>query len=344
MNTESNTFANYMMSLEPDFVSGTAAPLHLFITFPEIELADLADVAANAGVAATLKPSDGKLHDLSVRLRKRGARAKLAVHNGVWTIIARSLEAPATTGEIIEKWLDNVHPKITPAFFDSKQLLDMVDQFSKLEKPPEIHVSDYVLREYPEGPTHKTWEKGKPYERAILEKQIEENNAPLDSIKFKVSADRDSFDCRISRNGHMVMYEGSITQFVSLILSPLTETAKINYNFFRYREREFKQDKVVVNEIRLTTQKEITLPLLERLGEAICDSFVGAVLHSGNPMLYVNAIDKLDGSVFDVCAYPDEIVVIPYSKASPSSLIRLYMLITEVAPMTRRPVEMRLQN
>src|SRR3990170_2492066 len=97
-----------------------------------------------------------------------------------------------------------------------------------------------------------------------------------------------------------------------------------------------------MHEIRLTVEKAISPALLGRLGEAICSSFMGAVLHSGNPMLYVNAIDRLDGSVFDVCAYPDEIVVMPFSKASPSSLIRLYMLITEVAPLTRRPVEMRL--
>ena len=346
MNPDESTssFADFIMSMESDFASGAAPPLHLFIAFPDIELTELANVAASAGVAARIKSSDGKIHDLSVRLRKRSASAKLIVRDGIWTIVARSFESPATAGEIIEKWLENVHPKLTPAFFDSRQLLDVVDSFRKLEKPPEINVSDYVLREYPKGPTHKTWEKGKPYERKFIEKQIEENNAPLDSIKFKASAGRDSFDCRISRNGHLILYGGSITQFVSLVLSSLTEVAKLNYDFFRYRERDFVKDNIVANAIHLKVQKTIPQPLLERLGEAICSSFTGAVLHSGNPMLYVNAIDRLDGSVFDVCAYPDEIVVMPFSKATPSSLIRLYMLITEIAPFTRRPLEMRLEG
>jgi len=331
------------MSMEPDFASGVAPPLHVFIAFPDIEPADIPNVAASAGVAARVRSSNGNVYDLSVRLRKRIASAKLVVRDGVWTIVARSLDSPATTGEIIDKWLQDVHPKVTPAFFDSKQLLDIVDSLGRLEKPPKINVSDYVLREYPKGPTHKTWEKGKSYNRKVIEKQIEENNSPLDSIKFRVSAGRDSFDCRISRNGHLVLYDGSITQFVSLALSPLIEVAKVNYDFFRYRDRDFIKDNLVANAIRLKVQKTIPQQLLERLGEAICSSFMGAVLHSGNPMLYVNAIDRLDGSVFDVCAYPDEIVVLPFSKATPSSLIRLYMLITEVAPLTRRSSEIRLE-
>lgn len=333
----SRSFADYVMSMEPEYVAGSAPPLHLFITFPEIDVSRISDVAASAGVSVGVKQASGNLYDLAVRLRKRAAYAKLVAYDEIWTIVVRSAESPVTAGEIVEKWLANVHPKLISSFFDSKQLLDLVDSFGKLSNPPEINVSEFVLREYPKGPTHKTWEKGKPYDRSVIERHILENSAPLDSIKFKVSAGRDSFDCRISRNGHLVLYVGSISQFMSLIVSPLTDVAKANQDFFRHRQREFVEGKVVLNEIRLTTdEKEVTTERLERLGGALCDAFVGAILHSGNPMLYVNAIDKLDGSVFDVCAYPDEIVVMPYSKASPSSLIRLYMLITEVVPSARR--------
>lgn len=333
----SRSFADYVMSMEPEYEAGSAPPLHLFITFPQIDLSRISDVAASAGVWVGVKQVSGNLYDLSVRLRKRAAYAKLVTYDEIWTIVVHSTESPVTAGEIVEKWLANVHPKLISSFFDSKQLLDLVDSFGKLPNPPEINVSEFVLREYPKGPTHKTWEKGKSYDRSVIERHILENNAPLDSIKFKVSAGRDSFDCRISRNGHLVLYVGSISQFMSLIISPLTDVAKANNDFFRHRQREFIEGKVVPNEIRLAAdEKEITTEHLERLGGALCDAFVGAILHSGNPMLYVNAIDKLDGSVFDVCAYPDEIVVMPYSKASPSSLIRLYMLITEVVPSARR--------
>jgi hypothetical protein len=325
------------MSMEPEYAAGSAPPLHLFITFPEIGVSRISDVAVSAGVSVGVRQASGNLYDLVLRLRKRAAHAKLVAYDEVWTIVVRSSESPVTAGEIVEKWLANVHPKLISSFFDSKQLLDLVDSFARISNPPEINVSEFVLREYPKGPTHKTWEKGKPYDRSVIERHILENNAPLDSIKFKVSAGRDSFDCRISRNGHLVLYAGSIPQFMSLIVSPLTEVAKANQEFFRHREREFVEGKLVLNEIRLITdEKEVTTDRLERLGGALCDTFVGAVLHSGNPMLYVNAIDKLDGSVFDVCAYPDEIVVMPHSKASPSSLIRLYMLITEVVPSARR--------
>lgn len=333
----SQSFADYVLSMEPEYLGGSAPPLHLFMTFPQVDLSRISDVAASAGVSVSVKQASGNLYDLAVRLRKRAAYAKLVAYDETWTIVVRSEESPVAAGEIVEKWLANVHPKLISSFFDSKQLLDVVDSFRKLPNPPEINVSEFVLREYPKGPTHKTWEKGKPYDRSVIERHILDNNAPLDSIKFKISAERDSFDCRISRNGHLVLYAGSISQFMSLIVSPMTDIAKANQDFFRNRQREFLEGKIVLKEIRLAAdEKEVATEHLERLGGAICDAFVGAILHSGNPMLYVNAIDKLDGSVFDVCAYPDEIIVMPYSKASPSSLIRLYMLITEVVPSAQR--------
>jgi len=340
----SDSFQDFIMELAPNYASGIAPPLHLFVAFPEIDLSNLPNVAVSAGVAADVKRLDGELCDLVVRLRKRRASAKLRVSDSNWMIMVSSPESPVTSGEVFEKWLDSMHPKLVSAFFDSRQVLDLVDSFGNLEMPPEISVSEFVLREYPKGPTHKTWEKGKPYDRSIIEKQIKENNAALDSIKFRIFADRDSFECRVSRNGHMVFYEGSISQFMSLVVSPMAEIAKVNYDFFRDRERDFVQGEIVLNEIRLKTEKDIPTRHLERLGDAICNAFVGAVLHSGNPMLYVNAIDRLDGSMFDICAYPDEITIIPYSKATPSSLISLYMLITEVAPLTRRMEGTLAQN
>jgi hypothetical protein len=88
--------------------------------------------------------------------------------------------------------------------------------------------------------------------------------------------------------------------------------------------------------------KKLTLKDFAVLSTHIAkSSYSTAVIHSGNPWLILNALDRGDGSSFDIFGYTPEIQIIPASKASPESLMRLLNSIYEIFPLMK--VETKIQ-
>jgi len=90
-----------------------------------------------------------------------------------------------------------------------------------------------------------------------------------------------------------------------------------------------------ISPIFLDPVKKLTETDLKSLSLHLGGNYSTAVLHGGNPWLLLNVLDRGDGSSFDVYGYPSEIQIVPFNKASPESLMKLFYTISEFLPLTR---------
>ena len=109
----------------------------------------------------------------------------------------------------------------------------------------------------------------------------------------------------------------------------------MNHKFFSNRQRQVLNGEAKISKISLNPLKSLTKNDLQSLSMHLGMNYSTAVLHSGNPWLSMNVIDRGDGSSFDIYGYSSEIQVVPFNKASPESLMRLVYNISEIFPLTK---------
>jgi hypothetical protein len=90
---------------------------------------------------------------------------------------------------------------------------------------------------------------------------------------------------------------------------------------------------VEISKVVLNPMKKLGKPDFGILSSHIGVDYSTAILHSGNPWLLLNVIDRNDGSSFDIFGYSPEIQIIPSNKASPESLMRLIFTIYQIFPL-----------
>jgi len=332
-------FTQLCFELDAFHSSRVTRPLHIFSVFPKIRVEDIPHVAREAGVGATVKRIGQEIYDLEIvsAYKRQRAYGKLMDHKSFWNILIRTVESPTVAGNVARLWLRRMYPAVCRSYIKSDDLLNIMDSLSKIEDS-KLELRGYILRAHGKPETTKKWPRGKPYSRKEIERVIKGENQLLEGINFILKVKESYFNVRIETNGHFVFYEGGpycFSNFQRLVLSRFNEIAVINHRFFSNRERRIVDGEAKISPITLNPIKELTKTDLESLSLHLSMNYSTAVLHSGNPWLLLNILDRGDGSSFDICGYSSEIQVIPFNKASPESLMRLIYNICEVFPLAK---------
>ena len=318
------------------YSTGGKAPLHVFLVFPKREPERLSLYASRMRVGIDVDKLSEDLYDITIRLRKRYANGYLITKGDIWNLLIQPVESSSSAQQVATTWLKNLYPVLSPAYIESEQMLDILDEFNQVEEKHELQVSDYFLRSR-EGPTSKTWPKGQPYMRHVLEKRIGKDFL-LDAISFTFKIGETFFETRICRDGHLVLYKGGRTcfsDFQRLIIQFVSKMATRNHMRFENKGRKVVQGEAVVSQLKLDPGRRLGKKDLNNLKLHLCKNFSAAVIHGGNPWLLTSIIDRGDGSYYDVYGYEDEISIVPFSKSSPESLTRLYGKILELFPTSK---------
>lgn len=334
---EAGALAKLSFELDAFHSSKVARPLHIFSVFPKISLEILSHTAREAGVGATIERIGQEVYKLeivSARGRRR-AYGHLIDHKKFWNIMIRTLESPTVAGNVAESWLKRMYPAVCRSYIRSNDLLDIMDGLSEIENS-KLELRSYILRAHDRPETMKKWPRDKPYSREEIERNIERENKLLEGINFIFRVKETYFNVRIQTNGHFVFYEGGyncFSIFQRLVLSRFDEIALISHKFFSNRERRIVDGKVKISKLVLDPKRKLDQTDFENLSSYLSTNHSIAVIHSGNPWLLLNIIDRGDGSSFDVYGYPSEIQIVPFNKASPESLMRLIYIIGKIFPL-----------
>jgi hypothetical protein len=309
--------------------SKVARPLHVFSVFPRIKVEEVPNTARKTGVGATIEK-------IGEEARKRQhAYGYLINHGTYWNILVKTIESPIVAGNVAKRWLKRMYPVISRSYIKPKDLLNIMDELVKIEKS-KLEMRGFILRAHDSPETTKKWPRGKPYSRERIERVIKSENQLLEGISFTFQIEETYFSVRIQANGHFVFYEGGqycFSNFQRLVLSRYDEVAVKNRVFFSNRERRIIDNKIKISKIVLDPLKKMTKTDFESLSSHLSTNYSTIVLHSGNPWLMLDVIDRGDGSVFDIHGHSSGIQIIPFNRASPESLMKLVHNIYELFPL-----------
>lgn len=336
---EVGNLAELDFKLDTFHSSRQARPLHIFSLLPKINIEAMPNVAKDAGVNAIINELGKTVYDLTlVSARKhRHAYGFLIDHKGVWNMLIRTVESPTVAGNIANRWLDRLYPAICRSYIRPNDLLDILDALSKIEGS-KLELRSYILRAHNSPETVKNWKKDKPYSRKDIEQDIQSSGKLLEAIHFLFHVEHTYFHVRMQIDGHFVFYDGGeycFTNFQRLVLSKFNEVALMTRKFFSHRERRIVDGEAKISRIILEPQRKLEKKDLVCLSSHLGSKYSTAILHSGNPWLLVNILDREDGSSFDIHGYPSKIQVVPFNKSSPESLMRLIYSIYELFPLSR---------
>ena len=334
--TEQMSISQLYSVLDNQYGTGGKAPLHIFLLFPKREPEKLSLYASRMRVGIETDTLAEGLYNVRITLRKRHASGYLITRGNIWNLLIQPVESSASAQQVTATWLKNMYPVLSPAYVESEQMLGVLDSFNQVEEEHELQISDYFLRSR-EGSTSKTWPKGEPYVRRDLEERIGPDFL-LDAISFSFKIGETSFETRICRDGHLVLYEGGKTCFSDLqrlVIQPVSSMAARNRTRFQDRGRKMIEGEAVVSPLKMDPGRRLGKRDLDNLRLRLCRNFSAAVVHGGNPWLLTSIIDRADGGYYDVYGYEDEISIVPFSRSSPDSLARLYSLILELFPLSK---------
>jgi hypothetical protein len=331
------SFAQLCFELDEFHRSDQARPLHVYTVLPKIEVGKIPDLAREAGVGAVIKKIGNNVYDLEIVSAHKRNRAFgwLVDFKNYWIILFRTIESPTFAGNITKRWIERMYPVISRSYIKPSDLLRIMDHLSDI-KESRLELRGYILRSHDRPETTKKWPKGTLYSRTMIENTISNENKLLEGINFIFSIDETFFDVRMQIDGHFVFYRGGsrcFSNFQRLILSSYNEIALFNRNFFADKERREIDGNIEIHQIYLQPKEKLTKGDLETLSLYLSTIYSIAIFHSGNPWLLLNAIDRGDGSSFDIYGYTSEIQIVPFNKATPESLMRLCYNITEVFPL-----------
>ena len=331
------SFAQICFELDEFHRSEEAKPLHIYVILPKIEVGQIADFAREAGVGAVTKKIGNTVYTLEIlsAYKKNRAYGYLIDFKNYWLILIRTVESSIIAANMTKRWIERMYPVISRSYISPSDLLSIMDGLSDI-KESKLELKGYILRSRDRPETTKKWPKGTLYSRTMIENTIKNENKLLEGINFVLSIDGTYFDIRMQIDGHIVFYRGDyrcFSNFQRLVLSNYSAIALLNRNFFSNKERRQVDGNIEISSIYLKPKEKLTKEDFATLSLHLSTIYSIAIFHSGNLWLSLNAIDRGDGSSFDVYGYTSEIQIVPFNKATPESLMRLFYNITEVFPL-----------
>lgn len=248
-----------------------------------------------------------------------------------WVIIA---EGDAVLGKKFLRILtkDN-ETLLSRLHLRSSQMRALYSAFCREMNLVENHVTNFFAkREYevsgrPSLPraTLGIWQK----DAETRFKDYERLGAYLTSLNFRAYNKTDNYECRITRFGRVTLIKGRFEPFIRSLVSHALETGLSNLGFFRNRQRQIVDNKVVLRPVEYRLEFKLHknhFALLEKSLESVA---VYALIHSGNPYFLATCYDRIDQSVYRVAAHDNRIVIVPLDNATDTALQKLFLSIEE---------------
>lgn len=220
-----------------------------------------------------------------------------------------------------------LYPNLMISYITAEEIFEILQHFSKARKT-ELLYSKYVAKKMFGRPFTSLGyaakkEKNFPFTEAFS--KARNLGLWIDSIRV-FSEDDSKIDFRLSRGGLLTYYRGTFEGYYNDVLEPVQEYSIKRMKIFEKKGRRENPDKepqpLLINfDSKVFEDAFIRKELVNVI--ASYDFCNYSVIHSGNPHVYINIVDRVDNSAFSLRTYgSDSLVIVPEVKATQASLMR----------------------
>lgn len=221
----------------------------------------------------------------------------------------------------IEGLIKRLYPNISPSYLRSDDIYNLTRYiFSKIDNN-EHFIDIYYMT------VKKPGEQTEIIFRNVTIEQMKEKikeSFLIDKIKINLKIeDRVLFNGSISRDGHCSFYSGDFSYFNDIIAKPILKSGMKKLDFFSDLI-EIKPNEISSKPIELRYDRELDPESFRELSKELqkIDNLSLSVIHEGNPMLLIHAIDLEDGSTFDITGIGKSIFLTPVLDTSGACLLK----------------------
>ena len=217
-----------------------------------------------------------------------------------------------------------MYPDMIVAYITEGETYEILKNFARA-KNKELFYSKYVAKKlFGQHFTSMGYTHG-PYTEAFKKVREVRPRLWIDSIRIFSGNDAE-IDFRLSREGHLTYYKGNFEEYYEHILAPIKDYCTRRLKTFENRGRK----ETIEREVRpLSIQYESKIFEDPYVRKQLINVIAGydycnfAVIHGGNPHIYLNIVDRVDNSSFSLRTYgSDSLVIAPGVKATRASLMR----------------------
>jgi len=231
---------------------------------------------------------------------------------------------------VLHTFFKNSKPYFETSILTQEDMFEIIENFRENYSPNLLFV-DGTLK-IP-GETRRTWRREAiPYDPNYLRKIAENENGRWSSIVIRTSDKRIRF--RLYEEGIVTLYYGSFTTIWDFIVKPLLRKIDERAQIFKEVEMSAPKDEGL-KVLKLWYSEELTKNILNAIRDKLSQRYLTSILHSGNPYLHLEIIDREDFSNLTVFASGNEIEIIPGRSVTVSTLVELVSLILDILPPLR---------
>ena len=309
-------------------------PFYIALVIPKISKNELYNLKKRASIKKmqlSLRKEKEDLYYFKAKLIKRAAHGYLLTKSDkIWFFIGRS-----DAIDVFDKIIKNLYPLIA---FPIIYVTDFIDILNEYAKYYDITVIQLVLRKRLAKETTKKWLK-RDYNEVIDEiiKIIKKEHTVL-LIKSKYTYE--SMEINIMRKGLLTIYTGTPHLFVDLenlviekfITKAIKEREKLR-EVKRYIDKKTGETRAKI--VSITFSSKISSADFTKFIEILSRTHYLSIYGKGNPYLYLVAIDKSNGSSYEIFATSKIARIIPRTKTEVDSLYLILEAFSEITLLSK---------
>jgi len=239
------------------------------------------------------------------------------------------------------KWLINhLFPIVNKAFLTSSEMYNVLIKMEKQGKYDLRVIMNYEKIKELERSRIEYQHPGKPdnlptIEEIFKEKKINKSYMRMMKI-ISISKEKD-FGITFTGDGHVGIYDGTFDEVFDFLLIPTIELAKQKLTSYKDRSMSRTADRnpkplLIEFYTNIFGTKDDAFNFINNLNKNY-NRFSYAIVHSGNPHLFMYILDRFDYSSFSIRSVENNTLVItPQIKTSAESLMRFIGCILSLYP------------
>jgi len=314
-------------------------PFYIALVIPKISKDELYNLEKRASIKKmqlSLRKEKEDLYYFKAKLIKRTAHGYLLTKSDkIWFFIGRS-----DAIDVFDKIIKNLYPLIA---FPIIYVTDFIEILNEYAKYYDITVIQLVLRKRLAKETTKKWLK-RDYKEVIDEiiKIIRKEHTVLDSMRLLIKSKYtyESMEVNIMRKGLLTVYTGTSHLFVDLenlviekfITKAIKEREKLR-EVKRYIDKKTGETRAKIASI--TFPNKISSADFTKFIEILSRTHYLSIYRKGNPYLYLVAIDKSNGSSYEIFATSKMARIIPRTKTEVDSLYLILEAFSEITLLSK---------
>jgi len=314
-------------------------PFYIAMIIPKINKNEMNKLIARASIkkmSLSLEKRAEELYSFKAKLIKRSAYGYIITRSDkVWFFVGRS-----DTVDTFDKIIKNLYPLIV---FPIIYVHDFIDILNEYVRYYNLTVIQLVLRKKIAKETTKKWLK-RDYRDVIDEimKIIKKENTVLDSMRLLVKSKytEEFMEVNITRKGLLTIYSGVPRLFVDFenliieqfLVKAIEERKKLR-EVKRYIDKRTGEARAKV--ISITFPNKVSSEAFAKFIEALSKTHYLSIYGKGNPYLYLVAIDKSNGSSYEVFATSKMARIIPRTKTEVDSLYLILEAFSEITSLSK---------